>query len=151
MMTDSISNAELAKRLQRRRARACTILSLFLILQQVTIFAHGDRQRLVDYVNIGLWSTMSALVLLLLTTGGFWFRSPEVRAMLAGDDTRANRAGAFRTGFLFAMITGIVLYLIQFTWEFSPGDGIQLIVTVGLVSALLHFSITERRSLGRAP
>ena len=149
-MADSISNAELASHLRRRRARVFTILGLVLIFQQVTISTHGDRQRLVDYVNIGTWSAASAMALLLLTTGGFWFRSPEVRAMLAGDDTRANRAGAFRTGFLFAMITGIVLYLIQFTWEFSPGDGIRLIVTVGLVSALLHFSIMERRSLGRA-
>lgn len=147
-MTDSISNAELAERLGRRRARGFTILGLFLIIQQLAFFTLGDRQRLVDHVSIGLWAAASAMVLFLLTTGGFWFRSPEVRAMLADEGTRAHRAAAFGTGFLCVMITGIVLYVIQGTWEFSPGDAIQLIVTTGLVSALLRFSILERRGLG---
>lgn len=147
-MTDSISNAELAERLGRRRARAFPILGLFLIIQQSAYFAHGDGQRLVDHVRIGAWVVMSAVVLFVLTTGGFWFRSSEVRAMLDDEGTRANRAAALGTGFLCAMIGAIVLFVMQGAWNLSAGEAIHLIVTVGLLSALLRFSILERRGLG---
>jgi hypothetical protein len=147
-MTDTTSNAELAERLGRRRARLFPVLGLFLVIQQSAYFGHGDGQRLVDHVRIGAWVAMSAVVLFVLTTGGFWFRSPEVRAMLDDEGTRANRAAALSTGFVCAMISAIVLYVMQGAWEFSTGEVIHLIVTAGLFSALLRFSLLERRGLG---
>ena len=88
-MTDSTSNADLAERLRRRRARVFPILGLFLVIQQSAYFANGDGQRLVGHVRIGAWVVMSAVVLFVLTTKGFWFRSPELRAMLDDEGTRA--------------------------------------------------------------
>ena len=139
---------EQADRLGRRRARVFPILGLFIVIQQAAYFEHGNGQRLVDHVQIGAWAAMSAVVLVVLRTGGFWFRSAELRALLNDEGTRANRAAAFGTGFVFAMVTGIVLYVIQGAWPFSSGEAIHLIVTVGLLTALMRFSILERRGLG---
>lgn len=147
-MSENISNARLAERLGRRRARLFPVLGLFLVIQQSAYFAHGGGERLVDHVRIGAWVAMSVVVLFVLTTGGFWFRSAEVRAMLDDESARANRAAALGTGFICAMVSAIVLYVMQGAWEFSSGESIHLIVTAGLFSALLRFSILERRGLG---
>ena len=53
-MTDAASNAEIAERLGRRRARVFLVLGLFLVIQQSAYFTHGDGRRLVDHVQIGV-------------------------------------------------------------------------------------------------
>jgi len=147
-MTDSLTNADLAEHLARRRARILPVLGLFLLIQQSAYFANGDGTRLVDQVRIGAWVGMSALILLVLTTGGFWFRGAEVRAMLNDEGTRANRATALSTGFVCAMLSAIIIYVMRGAWEFNVGEVIHLIVTAGLFSALIRFTLLERRALG---
>lgn len=148
-MTESTTNAELVERLARRRARILSVLGLFLIIQQSAYFTHGDSaERLVDQVRIGAWTAMAALILLVLTTGGFWLRSHEVRAMLDDEGTRANRAAALATGFVCAMLSAILLYVAQGAVELGAGEAIHLIVTAGLFSALIRFAMLERRALG---
>jgi hypothetical protein len=147
-MSGPTSNAEIADQLGRRRARILPMLGLFLIIQQSAYFAHGDGSRLVDHVRIGAWVAMSAVVLLVLTTGGFWFRNAEIRAMLNDESTRANRAAALSTGFVCAMLGGMVIYVMQSAWAFTTGEAIHLIVTAGLFSALIRFAMLERRALG---
>lgn len=147
-MAEPVSNADLADRLARRRARVLPVLGLFLLIQQSAYFAHGDGARLVDQVRIGAWVAMSAIILFVLTTGGFWFRAAPVRALLNDEGTLANRAAALSTGFISAMLSAILLYVMQGAWEFSVGEAIHLIVTAGLVSALIRFAVLERRALG---
>lgn len=147
-MSDKPSITEQADRLGRRRARMFPALGLFLVIQQSAYLAHGDGDRLVDHVRIGAWAAMSAVLLFVLVTGGFWFRSPELRGMLNDEGTRANRAAALETGFVFAMVCGIALYVLKGAWPFSSGEAIHLIVTAGLFPALLRFSFLERRGLG---
>ncbi|NOU04363.1 MAG: hypothetical protein HOO94_12000 [Novosphingobium sp.] len=147
-MTEPVSNVDLADRLARRRARVLPVLGLFLLIQQSAYFAHGDGARLVDQVRIGAWVAMSAVILFVLTTGGFWFRTAPVRALLNDEGTLANRAAALSTGFISAMLSAILLYVMQGAWEFSAAEAIHLIVTAGLVSALIRFAVLERRALG---
>ena len=147
-MTGPSGNADLADRLTRRRARLMPVLALFLMIQQSAYFAHGNGSRMVDHVRIGAWVAMSVVILIVLLTGGFWFRKPEVRAMIEDEITRANRASALSAGFVCAMATAIICYVLQSAWEFSVGEVIHLIVSAGLVAALLRFSILERRALG---
>lgn len=147
-MTTNPSNADLADRLARRRARLLPVLGLFLIIQQSTYYAHGDGTRLVDHVRLAGWTAMNLVILLVLTTGGFWRRSAAVRALLDDEGTRANRAAALSTGFVCAMIGAIVLFVMQSAWEFTAGEAIHLIVTAGMVSAIVRFAWLERRDLG---
>ena len=147
-MTTKSSNADLADRLARRRARMMPMLALFLLIQQSAYFAHGDGTRAVDHVRIGAWVVMSLVILLVLTTGGFWLRRPEVRALMEDEGTRANRASALSVGYVCAMLTAIACYVMQAVWAFTMGEVIHLIVTAGLISAALRFSMLERRALG---
>lgn len=147
-MTSTSDNAELAERLVRRRARMMPVLALFLVIQQAAYFAQGDGTRMVDHVRIGGWVAMSLVILMVLTTGGFWRRKPEVRALIEDEGTRANRASSLSFGFVCAMLTAIACYVGQSVWKFSIGEVIHLIVTVGLISAILRFSMLERRALG---
>ena len=147
-MEEANSNSDLVDRLVRRRARLLPVLGLFLLIHQFAYFANGDGDRLIDHFRTGAWALMSLLVLALLTTGGAWFRSAKVRAMIDDESARANRARALSTGLVCAMLTAIVCNVMRGAWEFSVGEVIHLIVTAGLVSAVLRFAMLERRDLG---
>ncbi len=148
-MEEVTKNADLADRLVRRRARVLPVLGLFILIQQFAYFANANSggDRLIDHIRRGEWVVMSLMVLAMLTTGGSWFRSAKVRAMIEDESARANRAKALSTGFLCAMLTAIACYVMRGAWEFSVGVVIHLIVSAGLVSALLRFSLLERRDL----
>lgn len=149
-MSETVSPAATAERLNRRRARMMPVLAMFVILQQSAFFSSGDGNRTVDLVRNGGWVVLTAVIVTLLVGGGFWFRSREVRELLEDDITRANRGSALTLGFTVAMIGAIGLYALE---SFAPGsatmrEAIHLIVTFGLVAALLRFGLLERRALG---
>ena len=105
--------------------------------------------RPVDMVRNAGWLALAAVVLAGLVTGGFWFRPREVRSLMNDEVTRANRADALTGGFTVAMLAGILLYGAD---SFAPNpidlrDGIHLIVTAGLGTALLRFGMLERRAI----
>ena len=122
------------------------VLGLFFITQQAAFFANPPGERGVDHVRIGAWVLLSAVLLLTLATGGALFRSPAVRALLNDEPTRANRASAMHWGFMAAMIAGMVLYVVQGVTEFTVREVIHLIVSAGMVAALVRFGKLERRA-----
>jgi hypothetical protein len=148
-MSDT-SPAETAERLSRRRARMMPVLAIFLFIQQAAFFTHSDLMRTVDMVRTAGWLLFSVAVLAALLGGGWWFRPRRVRELMEDEVTRANRASALSGGFAVAMFAGILLYAAD---SFAPGpinlrDGIHLIVSAGLATALLRFGLLERRALG---
>ena len=89
---------------------------------------------------------MSAAILFALYTGGAWFRSPAVRAMLNDEPTRAHRANAMQWGFIAATVAGMLVYVFQGVAQFTTREVIHLIVSAGLVAALVRFGMLERRA-----
>jgi hypothetical protein len=145
----ALSNAETAEKLNRRRARMLPVLALFVIVQQAAFYTSVDRMRPVDMVRNGGWLLLVAVILAGLLTGGFWRRSREVRQLMNDEVTRANRDNALVWGFTAAIAAGIVLYAIE---SFTPDaasarEVIHVIVSAGLVTALLRFGFLERRAL----
>jgi hypothetical protein len=145
-MTAQLSDVEQAERLGRRRARMLPVLAVFFLIQQAAFFANPPAERAVDHVRIGAWVVMSAAILLALQTGGALFRSPAVRAMLNDEPTRANRSAAMHWGFIAAIVAGIAIYVFQGVAQFTVRETIHLIVSAGLVTALMRFGMLERRA-----
>jgi hypothetical protein len=145
-MTERLSDVEQADRLGRRRARMLPVLAIFFLIQQTAFFSNPPAERAVDHVRIGAWVVMSAAILFALYTGGSWFRSAPVRAMLNDEATRANRAVAMQWGFSAAIVAGILIYVYQGVAQFTTREAIHLIVSAGLVAALIRFGMLERRA-----
>jgi len=146
----SRDDIETADRLARMRAKLLPALAVIFIAQQGAHFMAGaeDGTRTVDLVRIGAWLFLSAILLVLLVTGGALFRRRNVRALLDDDVTRANRAQALRLGFIATMIGGIVLYVITLFEPVSGREAIHLLMTIGIAGALIRFGHLERRALG---
>ena len=146
-MPDS-RDVERAHRLTRKRASMLPLLAIIFISQQAAYFSDPHpAARLVDHVKIGAWLVLSIVLLLVLATGGAWLRSKEVRALMEDEVTRANRADAFRLGFLATMAAGVLVYFLD---QFAPMAGreaVHILVTVGIATALLRFGYLERRAL----
>ena len=144
------SDVEVADELSRRRARMLPVLAIIFITQQAAYFS--DRYegasaavRTVDHVKIGAWLILSVVLLLALTTGGYWFKSRSVRALLDDEVTRANRADALRLGFVATMISAFAIYGLVSFEAVSARDAIHLLVTIGIATALIRFGMLEKR------
>jgi hypothetical protein len=145
------SDIEVADRLSRRRARMLPFLAVIFITQQAAYFSDrfegaGTAVRTVDHVKIGAWLVLSVVLLLALTTGGFWFKSREVRALLDDEVTRAHRAAALQLGFIVTMVAAFAFYLLIQFEPMSARDSIHLLVTIGIATALVRFGMLERRA-----
>jgi len=145
-MTDQSSDADIADRLGRRRARLIPALGLFFIIQQSAYWANPPAERAVDHVRVGAWVAMTVVILFVLNSGGFWFRPARVRAMLDDEVTRANRSSAMHWGFVAAMLGGVAVYVVQGAAQFTAREAIHLIVSAGILVALMRFAVLERRA-----
>ena len=145
-MSNSHSDAEVADRLGRFRTRMFPVLAIMFLIQQMAYFSSPPAERAVDHVRIGAWVAMTAVILFVLNSRGFWFRPAKVRAMIDDEVTRANRTSAMHWGFVAAMLAGIVVYVLQGVAQFTAREAIHLIVSAGIVMALMRFGLLERRS-----
>ena len=145
-MSNSHSDAEVADRLGRFRARMFPVLAIVFLIQQMAYFSNPPAERAVDHVRIGAWVAMTAVILFVLNSRGFWFRPAKVRAMIDDEVTRANRTSAMHWGFVAAMLAGIGVYVLQGVMQLTAREAIHLIVSAGIVMALMRFGLLERRS-----
>jgi hypothetical protein len=135
-----------ADRLGRKRARMLPVLAIFFLTQQAAFFANPPGERAVDHVRVGAWVLMTAVILLALHSRLPLFRSREVRAILDDEQTRANRASAMHWGFLATVIAGITIYSVLGVAPMSAREAIHLVVSAGIVVALVRFGFLERRA-----
>ncbi len=144
-MTDT-ELTDRAERIGRKRARMLPILPVLLLAQQGSYFSSTESGRTVDHVHLAAWIIMTLAVLLLLSTNGFWNYRRDLRKLLDDEVTRDHRARAMATGFVSAMLSGIVLFAMKGALEFTAAEAIHLIVSAGLIAALLRFAWLERRA-----
>ena len=139
--------AEQAEMLSQRRARALPMLAILYFIQQTTYLraAANPDPRPVDHVWIGAWVILSILLLLGVTTRGFWFRPRAVVDLIDDEHTRANRLDSIRVGFILSSVTGLVLYVLAPYQAITAREAVHVILTVGLGAAILRFGLLERR------
>lgn len=146
MVERSIS--ERADDLSRRRARILPVLAIIYITQQASYITirSGPADRPVDQMKISAWLVLSAVLLAAIATNGFWLQRREVRAMIDDEGTRANRSDAMRFGFIFAMLTCIVVYFITMFEPVNGRDAVHIVMSDGLGAALIRWGWLERRA-----
>ena len=146
-MPDAI-HAE-AERLGRKRVRGWTVLGLLLLSQEAVYFA-SERSDLMlragDWMKAAAWMLLSLALLAALWTGGSWFSGRATRALLDDEGTRAHRADALAAGFGVAMLTALAIYAVSVFAPVRADHVAHLVVTAGLLSALLRFGMLERRA-----
>jgi hypothetical protein len=140
------TDAETADHLTRRRTRVLPVLALLFVSQQ-GVYLSGTPGSTVSTIKIGAWFVMTAVLLLLLATGGGIFRSRAVRALMNDETTRAHRNRALAFGFWTTMATGLLLYVLSVFEMFDPRAAVHIMMTVGIASALLSFAAMERKAL----
>ena len=143
----TLTDAQQADRLVRRRSRMLPVLAILLMTQQGAFLSSANDGRAVDHVKIAAWVVMAAVVLLALVTGGGWIFPKRVRDLANDESTQLHRLQAMRLGFINAMLTCFLLYVLGMFTPVPGRDAIHIVTTVGLASALISFAALERRAL----
>ncbi|RYY25375.1 MAG: hypothetical protein EOP62_13960 [Sphingomonadales bacterium] len=74
------------------------------------------------------------------------FRGSLLRDMLNDESSDLNRRRSLMIGFWNMQATAVVCYGLTFLKDYGPRDAIQLMMTVGISSALISFGVSERVS-----
>jgi ABC-type Fe3+ transport system permease subunit len=123
-------------------------LAILYLIQQTTYFRStaNPHPRPVDHVWVSAWIVLSLIILAGLATKGFWLQPKDVRDLIDDESSRANRLEGLRVGFIFAVLTAIILYFIDQWWPMTAREAIHIILSLGLGAALMRFGILERRA-----
>lgn len=139
---------EVAERLTRRRARIMPAFGLFFIVWQANFLSAPEAPaRLVDHIKISAWFVWALVLLLLLVTGGGFFRGREVRALMNDELTRENRRTGYTYGFWAAVGSAIGLYAVALFEPVSGREAVHIVLTAAIATALMMFGALERRQL----
>ena len=142
-----MTTAEQAEKLSGRRARLFPVLAVLYLGQQASFFASVDAHRTVDHFKIGAWVVMSAMLLILLISGGAFARKRELRDMLNDETSRAHRADSLAVGFVVTMATAIIFYVLATGFPITAREAIHATVSLGIAAALIRFGWLERRAM----
>ena len=138
--------AQQAERLSQKRSRMLFVLAVIFLSQQATYFSGRHDPSPAGHVKIAAWLVLSVVLLLMLATGGAWFRSAQVRALLNDETTREHRRQGYVSGFWAACLTAIVIYAVDLFEPVSGRDTVHIILTIAIAAAMLTFGRLERRA-----
>lgn len=127
-----------ADRLSNTRAIASVVLATILIATQ--------GQRMDDGGGGPLsWAITGIITILFLVWASGFFRGTALRSILNDESSDENRKRSLTLAFWTMMATAIVCYILTYIKDYGPRDAIQVIMTVGISTALLSFGVMERR------
>ncbi len=141
--------AEIAERLQKRRARLMLVFPALFLAQQSQFWARhfsGDPLRLVDKVQVSAYVFWALALLMVLATGGGLFRSAEVRELLSDELTRAHRGFAYAVGFWVLILVCVALYFLSLVERLTPSVMLHALLTAGVIAPCITFAVLERRA-----
>lgn len=139
--------ATLADRMIWQRARLATLLALVFLAAQVGSFYDDvtlDAPRLLGLIA---WAVWAGALLIFLMLGGGLLRGPRMRMLLNDETTRDHRMRALAAGFWAAITACFVIYVATFYELLGARQGVRLVLTLAIASALLRFGSLERRAL----
>jgi hypothetical protein len=143
--------AQIAERLQRRRTRVILVEAILFIGMQANFLLSphhdiGEPWRRVDMVRIPATLVWTAALLLLVGTGGAWFRSREIRSLLDDESTIEHRRRALSFGFWAAMLATMMVYALALVQPLQLIEALHIILSFGIGASLIRFAVLERRA-----
>ena len=145
-----IPPAERIEALQRKRTRLTYFQGVMFLLWQANFLVLDDKvtpaREAVSGVKVASYIVWALLLLAFLATGGNWWVSREVRAILNDETTRAHRHRALMLGFWAAMIAAIGCYVVTLFEPLATQGVIHIVLTAGIFVALIAFGVLERRA-----
>jgi hypothetical protein len=133
----SLSVAEKAERLARKRSIVAFVLGSILIVTQ------GQRMETGGAGPIAWALTGVTIAIFLLWASGV-FRETALRGFLNDESSDLNRKRSLTIAFWNMIVTALFCYALSFVKPFGARDAIQIILTVGMSSALISFAGLER-------
>ena len=131
--------AEQAERLSKHRAIAAIVMGVALGVTQT--------QRM-DASGAGsvTWIVTGIVVAIFLVWASGIFRNAALRGILNDEGSDVNRRRSLMIGFWNMLATAVICYILTYVRNYGPRDAIQIIMTVGICSALISFGVAERVS-----
>lgn len=142
-----VHDVEEAERMGRARSRIFFVLAMVFFSGQSLYFASSPSTR-DSHARVGAWLILVILILLLLATGGFLLRGRRVRDLLNDETSRVNRLASQALGFWVTIVTALALYVESIFDPLTFNEGVHILVTLGVGSALISFAVRERRAHG---
>lgn len=141
------SDIERADRISVARAVIAPLLGAAMLSVQQWLF-FGRAWDAVSPLQLFIWAVLALLILLLVLTGGLWFVPKSVRAHVDDESSRLNRLQALVGGFLAAMITALLVFVVSPFQPLEAQRAAHIIVSMGLGVSLAGFGLAEVRALG---
>lgn len=131
--------AQRAERLAKQRAIAAMVMGVALCATQT--------QRM-DASGAGpvSWIVTGVVVTIFMLWASGLGRTTALRGILNDESSDVSRRRSLMIGFWNMLATAIICYVLTFVKDYGPRDAIQIIMTVGISSALISFGITEQVS-----
>lgn len=131
-----------AERLAGQRSVAAMAMGVVLIVTQGQRTAQG-RAGLIS------WALTALITAVFLVWASGMFRAGALQRILNDESSQLSRRRAIAIGFCNMIATALVCHALTFVKDYGARDAIQIIMTVGMSSALISFSGLEGFSRDR--
>lgn len=147
---DTLSLVDRAERMQRRRTRIMTAQGLLFVIWQTSYLVGRpdptEPLRRVEQVQLAAYVFWAAALLVLLSTGGGWFRDRAARELANDEVTRDHRRSAFVWGYWALLVSCLGLYVASLFAPIGLMDTVHGLLSLGVALPTLRFVYLERRS-----
>ena len=131
--------ADRAEKLAQQRSVAAVLLGTVLIATQ--------GMRMDDGGGPAGWAVTGLIAALFLIWASGVFRDGALRGILNDESSEVHRRRSLVIAFWNMMAAALVCYLLTYAKDYGPRDAIQIVMTVGMSSALISFGVSERRAM----
>ncbi|TPG20471.1 hypothetical protein EAH87_08270 [Sphingomonas koreensis] len=122
-------------------------MAMVFVATQATSFHDELPLNRPERLHLAAWLLWVVALLVFLTIGGGLLRGPRVRALLNDETTLDHRRRAMALGFWAALGAALTVYIASFFAEITVREAARLIITAGIVLALLRFGTLEKQAL----
>ena len=138
-------------RLSNRRAFLMMLMASAFLVWQVPGMDYldnlaGREMRSVDIIGIVGAIVWALALVALFMTGGRKGGSAETRAALEDELVQANRANAFKIGYLVMLGVAALMFGVSLFNPVTGRDSAHMVLVAGVVAPMYTFAFLERRN-----